>query len=194
MTLMAKRARQMALPGMESLRPAKEAPRKAPKARRDVLAEELTAGNRPMFMTGGEIIKHANLGDAGMWMNTPAGKKKPPYQKQKESGVMLTKLKESKTGTYWNSHVHRSVQYKRDAEGRSTDVRVTDEPTLHESLSTEGLKSPINLWENRVSYGRIGEHQRKMEDFISLDEGHHRVAAMRNINPKQFLSINWENR
>ena len=48
---------------------------------------------------------------------------------------------------------------------------------LHESIKTQGFKGRFNI----TDYGHEGR----------LFEGHHRLAAQRNLNPKQFNSINW---
>lgn len=48
---------------------------------------------------------------------------------------------------------------------------------LYESIKTQGFKGRFNI----VDYGHEGR----------MFEGHHRLAVQRNLNPKQFNSINW---
>ena len=187
------KSKQLMFPGMDKIKrekkPKPEVIDKGRKPRTDKLHEELSAGNRPMFMTAGEIIKHANLMDAGMRNNTWLPDKKDPEQLSSEKYVMAKKLTESKTGTARNSHTPKRYQGEYDRYG---SWRPSQEESLHESILRQGLTSPIDLWENEAAFSNIGSHKSTRRYSINLHEGHHRVAAMRNINPKQFIAINWE--
>jgi hypothetical protein len=148
---------------------------KAPTAK-EKLRAELTAGNIPMFMTAKEITTHLDLGDAGGAI-TPRGEEKSSQRKRRESNMMQRKLQESRTGTSYNAHVKKEYQGQTFHDGKWMDA--TESPSLHESLSELGYKgSPLPV----VAYRNNG----------ILVNGHHRVAAMRNINPKQFLPVSFD--
>lgn len=182
---MAKKAKQLTFPGMKAPKRVKPEVEKPAKKRSDKLGEELAAGQRPMFMTGGEVIKHANLMDAGSWNQTAVGERKSNPQKNKEKNVMARKLQESKTGTYKNSHTLAKYQ-DLDADGFPMQ-------SLHENLSEKGLQGPITLHEQEAMRYKLGSNEPGTRiRFINLGQGHHRVAAVRNINPKQFMAIKWE--
>ena len=187
------KSKQLMLPGMDKIKrekkPKPEKTYKKRKPRYDKLGGELVAGNRPMFMTAGEIVKHANLSDAGMYNRTWIPERKDSYQLSKEKYVMAEKLKESKTGTASNSHTPKRYQGAYDRFG---SWRPSQEESLHESIARKGLTSPIDLIENEASFSTLGSNKYTLRHSINLGEGHHRVAAMRNINPKQFIAINWE--
>lgn len=187
------KSKQLMLPGMGDIKREKK-PKPKPevtyrKPRKDKLHEELSAGNRPMFMTAGEIVKHANLTDAGMRNNTWLPDKKDSYQLSSEKNMMAKKLTEAKTGTARNSHTPKRYQGEYDRFGA---WKPSQEESLHESIARQGLTSPIDLIENEASFSRLGSNKYETRHSINLYEGHHRVAAMRNINPKQFIAINWE--
>ena len=188
------KSKQLMFPGMDKIKREKKpkpevAEVKYRKPRTDKLHEELSAGNRPMFMTAGEITKHANLMDAGTWNRTWLPDKKDSEQLSAEKYVMAKKLKESKTGTASNSHLLKRYQGAYDRFG---SWRPSQEESLHESIARQGLTSPIDLWEHEAAFSNIGSPKSTRRYSINLHEGHHRVAAMRNINPKQFIAINWE--
>jgi hypothetical protein len=148
---------------------------KSPTAKQK-LHSELTAGNVPMFMTAQEITTHLDLGDAG-GHTTPRGEAKSLQRKRKESNMMQRKLRESRSGTSFNAHVKKEYQGHVLHDGKWMDA--TESPSLHESLSEKGYEgSPLPV----VAYRNNG----------TLINGHHRVAAMRNINPKQFLPVKFE--
>ena len=182
------------LPGMDKIKREKKpkpevAEVKERKPRTNKLHEELSAGNRPMFMTAGEIVKHANLSDADAYNATWLPDKKSKVQVADEKYVMAQKLRESKTGTASNSHILKRYQGAYDRFG---SWRPSQQESLHESISRQGLRLPIDLIENEAAFSKIGSNTSTRRYSINLGEGHHRVAAMRNINPKQFIAINWE--
>lgn len=161
-------------------------------AKKNTLKKELVEGNRPMFMTAGEIVKHANLADAGMYNNTWLGDDKPESQVNKEKYVMSKKLKESKTGTLNNSHTRKDYQHGW-AVHNGAQVRVSELPSLHEHLSEQGFHGSFPLLETTAALSKLGSHNRPITlRGINVFEGHHRLAAMRNINPKQFMAIDWQ--
>jgi hypothetical protein len=190
---MAKKATQPTLPGMGPVKRVRKPVDETtvepkPKGRKNKLGEELKAGNRPMFMTAGEIIRHSNLTDTGEWYGQHAGEPKSPEQKADEKGLMAKKLRESKTGTYFNSHLKKEYQ------------RVSDTvPSLHEKIKEEGYDTdepitiqedafPQSKWNDRGYLERTGP----TKYTFSLYDGHHRMAAQRNLNPKQFLPVNFK--
>jgi hypothetical protein len=168
------------------------AERKKPENKK-TLKQELVEGNRPMFMTASEIIKHANLHDAGMRNNTWLGDEKPESQVNKEKYVMAKKLKESKTGTFKNSHTRREYQ-SGSATYEGKGVPKSELPSLHEHLSEKGFQGSFPLLESTAALTKLGRNERPITlRGLNVFEGHHRLAAMRNINPKQFMAINWVN-
>jgi len=130
-------------------------------AAQDNLSKQLFAGQRPMFMTASEIVKHANLSDAGNWGDdsTPVGTKKPADRKRREKNTLQQKLRESKVRTM----------------GRPGD---NPNPTLYESIKEEGVKTPVKM---------MSHHDKS----LTLHDGHHRIAAQRNINRKSLIPISW---
>jgi len=182
------------LKGMRVSKPVSETPaekKKAPKKK--TLKNDLVEGNRPMFMTAGEIVKHANLGDAGMRNETWIGDEKSPSQVNKEKYVMFKKLKESKTGTIRNSHTRKEYQ-SGWAIHNGQEVRSSELPSLHENISQEGFKGSFPILEGTASLTKLGSNKRPITlRSLNVYEGHHRLAAMRNVNPKQFMSIDWQN-
>lgn len=157
-------AKQLKFPGMGKVQRVKTEKPKPVKERKSKLSQELQAGNRPMFMTAGEVIKHANLTDAGTATWIDAGDKKTPRQVSRERRLMEQKLKESKTGTMFDSHRRR---YENQ-----------DIPSLYESIAKRGLEGSLTL---HNSYATA----------LDLYQGHHRLAAMRNLHPKQFIPIEY---
>jgi hypothetical protein len=126
-------------------------------AKKDNLGKELAEGNRPMFMTAGEIVKHINLNDSSQRYGTVFGEDKEAWLKDRDQNTLRRKLRQSRSSA--NSDTHGAG--------------------LHESIKTQGFKGRFNI----VDYGHEGR----------LFEGHHRLAAQRNLNPKQFNSIIWVN-
>lgn len=125
-------------------------------AAEDKLRKELAEGNRPMFMTAGEIVKNINLNDSGPRTgNTRFGEDKPEYLKSLDRTTLRRKLRQSRSSA------------GSDAHGAG----------LYESIKTQGFKGGFNI----TDYGYGGR----------LFEGHHRLAVQKNLNPKQFNSINW---
>ncbi len=124
-------------------------------AKKDNLGKELAEGNRPMFMTAGEIVKHVSLNDSNTRVGVTFGEEKSPDLKNRDSNTLRKKLRQSKSSADSNAH------------GAG----------LYESIKNQGFKGRFNI----TDYGHEGR----------LFEGHHRLAAQRNINPKQFNSINW---
>ena len=124
-------------------------------AKKDNLGKELAEGNRPMFMTAGEIVKHINLNDSSQRYGVNFGEDKSPDLKSRDKTTMRRKLRQSRSSA--DSNVHGAG--------------------LHESIKTQGFKGRFNI----IDHGHEGR----------LFEGHHRLAAQRNLNPKQFNSINW---
>jgi len=124
-------------------------------AKKNNLGKELAEGNRPMFMTAGEIVKHISLNDSNTLVGVSYGEEKSPDLKSRDNNTLRKKLRQSKSSTDSNAH------------GAG----------LHESIKTQGFKGRFNI----TDYGHEGR----------LFEGHHRLAAQRNLNPKQFNSINW---
>jgi hypothetical protein len=124
-------------------------------AKKDNLGKELAEGNRPMFMTAGEIVKHISLNDSSQRHSTVFGEDKEAWLKDRDQNILRKKLRQS----------------------RSSPDSDTHGAGLHESIKTQGFKGRFNI----VDYGHEGR----------LFEGHHRLAAQRNLNPKQFNSINW---
>lgn len=193
-------ARQLPLPGMGKIKPVKttaakesvdQTPTKEPKPKVDTLRSELVAGNRPMFMTAGELARIANLNDAGSRNATPISEEKSRYQKNRESRLLQKKLRESRTGTVENSHVRKEQQRGYYRHGDEL-VGVSDLPSLHESLSTEGFKGSFPLEESESMRYKLGSNEPGVrERYLNVYEGHHRLAAMRNINKNQFLPIKY---
>jgi len=174
-------------PAQPETKVAKEKP-----AKKKSLKQELVEGNRPMFMTAGEVVKNANLADAGMYNHTWLGDDKPESQVNKEKYVMEKKLKESKTGTLRNSHTRKEYQ-SGWAIHNGEEVRSSSLPSLHESISSTGFHGSFPLLETTAALSKLGSHNRPITlRGINVFEGHHRLAAMRNINPKQFMSIDWQ--
>lgn len=124
-------------------------------AKKDNLGKELAEGNRPMFMTAGEIVKHINLNDSSQRYSVNFGEEKSPDLKSRDKTTMRRKLRQSRSSA--DSALHGAG--------------------LHKSIKTQGFKGRFNI----IDYGHEGR----------LFEGHHRLAAQRNLNPKQFNSINW---
>jgi len=124
-------------------------------AKKDNLGKELAEGNRPMFMTAGEIVKHINLNDSSQRYGVNFGEDKSPDLKSRDKTTMRRKLRQSRSSADSNAH------------GAG----------LYESIKTQGFKGRFNI----IDHGHEGR----------LFEGHHRLAAQRNLNPKQFNSINW---
>ena len=196
-----KTLKQPTLPGfsnasvksMRVSKPVSETPvaKKQP-AKKRTLGQELVEGNRPIFMTAGEVVKHANLGDAGMRNETWIGDSNPQTQVNKEKYVMSKKLKESKTGTLRNSHTRKEHQ-SGWAIHDGKEVRSSDLPSLHENIATEGFKGSFPLLEGTAALSKLGSHNRPITlRSLNVFEGHHRLAAMRNLNPKQFIPIDWQ--
>ena len=181
-------AKQPTLPGMGNIKrevaPQPEEPVEKPARERkrsssQKLGDELTQGNLPMFMNSKEITKHLDLGDAG-GVSTPLGGDKHPTRKYRERKMMQRKLIESRTGTSENSHVKKEYQRSYTDFFSGNRVHTSELPSLHESLSKDGYKG------EPLPVSRVGRSKG------TLINGHHRVAAMRNINPKQFLPIEWD--
>jgi len=124
-------------------------------AKKDNLGKELAEGNRPMFMTAGEIVKHVSLNDSNTRVGVTFGEEKSPDLKSRDNATLRKKLRQSRSSADSNAH------------GAG----------LHQSIKTQGFKGRFNI----TDYG----HEAR------LFEGHHRLAAQRNLNPKQFNSINW---
>jgi len=124
-------------------------------AKKDNLGKELAEGNRPMFMTAGEIVKHINLNDSSQRYGVNFDEDKSPDLKSRDKTTMRRKLRQSRSSADSNAH------------GAG----------LYESIKTQGFKGRFNI----IDHGHEGR----------LFEGHHRLAAQRNLNPKQFNSINW---
>lgn len=194
-------ATQLSLPGFGTaavkklrVKPTKPEPEVAKEkpTKKKTLKQELVEGNRPMFMTAGEVVKHANLSDAGFWNSTWVGDDKPESQVNKEKYVMSKKLKESKTGTFRNSHLRK--EYQRDwAIHNGEEVRTSSLPSLHEHISATGFHGSFPLLETTAALSKLGNNNRPVTlRGINVYEGHHRLAAMRNINPKQFMAIDWQ--
>lgn len=194
---MAKKARQLTLPGMKApvrVKPAVETPTSSGKyldkfVKRDKLRNEMVAGNRPMFMTASEIVRLGNLSDAGYRSEAPLDRPKSRKQKTAEQNVMSKKLEESKTGTTINSHTKKQYQTGWTFINNQ-EARVSELPSLHESIAKEGYRGSFPIQEMEYRRGPIGEVG-KPEHYLNVFEGHHRLAAMRNLHPKQFLPIEW---
>jgi hypothetical protein len=119
------------------------------------LGKELAEGNRPMFMTAGEIVKHVSLNDSSQFTGGTFGKDKAPALKLSDKTTMRRKLRQSRSSADSTAH------------GAG----------LHESIKNQGFKGSFNI----IDFGHEGR----------LIQGHHRLAVQRNLNPKQFNSINW---
>jgi hypothetical protein len=114
------------------------------------------------------------------------GHEKGHQQLRAEKRVLARKLRESKTGTLENSHTRRENQtgwHIRDGQ----EVRASELPSLHESLAKEGFKGSFPLLESRFPDHHDGEKR----IAINVWQGHHRLAATRNLNPQQFLPVEW---
>lgn len=194
---MAKKAKQLALPGMQAPKRVKKEVEKPTSSgkftdkllEKDKLRGEMVAGNRPMFMTASEIVRLSNLGDAGYRSEAPLERPKTERQKSREQNLLTKKLKESKTGTTLSSHSKREHQDGWTIED-GKEMRVSELPSLHESIAKEGFKGSFPLLWNRHKRGPIGEPG-TTENYLNVFEGHHRLAAMRNLHPKQFMPIKW---
>ena len=176
--------------GMRTSKPVSETPvKKEQPAKKRTFEQELIEGNRPIFMTSSEVTKHANLNDAGYRNETAVGDKKSKKQANQEKYVMARKLKESKTGTVRTSHTPREQQSGWTVHN-GEEVRTSSLPSLHEEISKKGFKGSFPLLEAHAKVGMLG-HSGNNKNFINVWEGHHRLATMRNINPKQFMAIDW---
>lgn len=129
------------------------------------LGKALAAGYQPMFMTGEEITKHANLLDAASWNKTAAGSKKSTKQKNVEKATMARKLK-------------RSIEDTPHMDYKKGELR-----SLSDLIKEKGFEGHITLYNDKTDEGNR---------TVNLGQGHHRVATMSHLNPKQFIPINWE--
>jgi hypothetical protein len=195
----AKKAKQLTFPGMKApkpVKPVKEEVTSSGKAsdkllQKDKLRSEMVAGNRPMFMTAGEVIRLGNLSDAGYRNNAPLHMPKSNKQKNAEKYIMDKKLKESKTGTIKNSHLKADYQTGWTIHN-GQEVRSSSLPSLHDSIAEEGFKGSFPLGEaNAKEYKLSSNKPGKNITYVNVFEGHHRLAAMRNLHPKQFIPIEW---
>jgi len=197
---MAKKAKQLTFPGMKApkrVKPKVEKPTSTGKytdalAKKDKLRGEMLAGNRPMFMTAGEIVRLGNLSDAGFKNDAPLHLPKSNRQKNAEKYVMSKKLAESKTGTVRSSHTRREYQDGWTiVDGKET--RISSLPSLHESIAKEGFKGSFPLEEYNAKEYSLSDQSKpgKNITYLNVFEGHHRLAAMKNLHPKQFMPIKW---
>jgi len=169
---------QPTLPGMGKVERV-SAPKEKVSKPKTGLGEEIRQGNLPMVMTAPEIIKHYDLGDAP-YPPSKTSEGKTTERRAEEKKLMARKLRESKTGAEYNSH------YPKDPSNST--------PTLHESIANKGYVPDANPRENiRISagdfYGMTGNMSNAQLPRVM--DGHHRLAALRNLHPKQFLPINY---
>lgn len=195
-----KEPRQLTFRGMGKMKKTKVAPTKEPKQeevkvkkerapRQDKLRSEMASGNRPMFMTPSEITRIANLGDAGHRNASSIAGGKSSGQKSREQNLLTKKLRESKTGTISSSHTKAEYQDGWTIHN-GQEVRRSSLPSLHESIATEGFKGSFPLEETTMAIGPIGKPG-KIERYLNVYEGHHRLAALRNLNKNQFVPIEY---
>ena len=182
-----KKSTQPTLPGMKKMERSFVPKSDEPKAKKSKtgLGEELRQGNLPMFMTAGEQIKHFDLGDAGM-ARTMTQNGKSDYRKRREKGLMARKLRESKTGSMYNSwekaarpgviSLHDSIaEHGFDQSQGSVHVTAGRPATL------TGWRDPAKKYPKDLSTSN--------DTLPEVINGHHRLAAMRNLHPKQFMSV-----
>jgi len=164
-------AKQLPLTGIPAYKKVKAAPKETTKPG-DKLEEELKAGNRPLFMTAGEIMKHANLGDA--WNHLEPLGEKSDEQKAREATVMRQKTQEAKVGGVNNSH----------------KPAFPGNPTLADSIREKGYEgAPIQISDHTLFHGT--EEKPEIKHSLFVKEGHHRLAAMKLLHPQQFIPVNW---
>lgn len=161
---------QPTLPGMSKMQKQKakaeeQAPVEDKKPKKSSLRSELASGNRPMFMTPREIAANVNMGDAGMTWSAHLGQEKSRGQKSTESLLLQKKLRQSKSNPSYSSH------WK--------DSHYTG-PTLHESLKDEGFQGTFNIAEGTNGTNSV---------YMSINDQHHRLAALRNLSPNQFIPV-----
>ena len=124
------------------------------------LTSELRQGNRPMFMTGPEIKENY---EPNYW---------DKYGMESNDDLWGRKLHEAKRGAARNTSevVETNVANGWDPE-----------PTLEESIRTEGVRKPIFLQE--FSKTRTDDSKPEVRD------GHHRVAIASEIDPNMLLPV-----
>lgn len=148
--------------------------------------QKLSQGNLPLFMTPTDIVKHVNLVDSG-YERTGLGNK-DLEQRLAEEDTLNYKLQEAKKPhTVYNAHgEHTAGDIVLDQDSTSNNIVYRDieenTPSLYESLVSEGMKTPLSI---DIDH-RFGPRR------MNLVNGHHRLAALRNLNPDQFLNINWD--
>jgi uncharacterized protein YdhG (YjbR/CyaY superfamily) len=173
---------QPTLPGMGSVKrvkPAKpETPVEAPAQvkKKTGLGEEIKQGYLPMFMTPGEMINHFTLADAAAGPSKTA-EGKSDLVKQKEKSMMARKLRESKTGSVYNSH-------RRALPGV---------PTLHQSIAENGFDHTTSFIKVNSQGARVPRYGGPLDNTFlpEVVDGHHRLAALRNLNPNQFIPVRY---
>ena len=166
---------QPTLPGMDKVERVR-APKEKTTKPKTGLGEEIRQGNIPMIMTAPELIKHYDLGDALM-DDTETSEGKTPRRRSREKNMMSRKLRESKTGPEDYSHNPR---------------KDTSTPSLYESIAEKGVTDPIHVdlglpahpWSN-------SQWSMRNDKLPVVRDGHHRLAAMRNLHPKQFIPIEY---
>lgn len=204
---MAKKAKQLTFPGMKApkrVKPEVEKPTSSGKyldkfVQKDKLRSEMVAGQRPMFMTAPEILRLGNLSDAGYRNDAPLHLPKSNRQKNAEKYVMDKKLEESKTGTIRNSHIRKEFQHVWPSDGSlvksdGTSAKMPSNlPSLHESIAKEGFKGSFPLEQTYAKEYSLSDQSKpgKNITYLNVFEGHHRLAAMKNLHPKQFMPIQW---
>jgi hypothetical protein len=169
---------QPTLPGMGKVERVSAPKEKVSKPKKG-LGEEIRQGNLPMFMTAPEIIKHYDLNDAG-GSSSKTSEGKTTERRAKEKKLMARKLRESKTGAENDSHSPKDPN-------NST-------PTLHESIAKKGYVPDADPEENiTISAGDYYGTPGNMSNakLPKVLDGHHRLAALRNLHPKQFLPIDY---
>lgn len=155
-----------------------ETPVEKPKRQRkqSELQTSLSKGQLPLagMMTGGEIMKHFNLADAGYNRVGTMGENKPAKQRGREVKMMSRKLREAKTGMA--SDTRREI------------IDESGEPSLISSLrSSGGLKVDKNTRLPVVDADAGSDKTRP-----TLIDGHHRVAAMNYLNKNQFVPFRYD--
>ena len=172
---------QPMLPGMGKVERV-SAPKEKVSKPKTGLGEEIRQGNLPMIMTAPEVIKHYDLGDVPYHPATLTSEGKTNARRAKEKKLMARKLRESKTGPTDNSHYPKHPDDTSD--------------TMHEGIARLGyVHNEYDPKENIiVSAGNFfsAKPNNMSNEFLPrVLNGHHRLAALRNLHPKQFIPIEY---
>lgn len=153
------------------------------KPRVDKLREEMSQGNVPMFMSPNEVVRLAGLRDAPNHTYFSVDEHKESWDKSADRTLLKHKLEEAKTGTSENSHREASKQKDEWTIRDGKEMRMSELPSLYDSIKNEGFKGSFPLHHSNKIYGN--------ENYVTVFQGHHRLAVMKHLNPKQFMPIDW---